>query len=102
MEIEFCKGIKKYIGLMFAKPKICIFEIKNKKYIWHSFFVFYPIFIYFFNRNLKLIEKTILKPFNFYKQKKKAFWAIEIPKIPKLLKNKQKTLKTLKIKLKNK
>jgi len=63
MEIKICKGVDKYIGLMFSKPKICIFNLNNKKYVWHSFFVFYTIAIFFLNKNLKIIEKNKIKTF---------------------------------------
>lgn len=79
MKIKYCKGIKKYFGLMFSKPKICLFELNNKKYVWHSFFVYYPLVILFLNKKAKIIEIAKLKPFGLYKQKKNAFYAIEIP-----------------------
>jgi len=77
--VEECKYISKITGLMFSKKKNLIFDLKNRKEIIHSFFVFFPINLYFLDENFRILEKRILKPFRFYIPKKKAKYLVEIP-----------------------
>ncbi len=69
------------IGLMFSRKKICLFILKKPKRIsLHNWFVFYPLTIYFFNKNKQLIEKKEkFLPFSFYTSKKPAQYVLEIP-----------------------
>jgi len=47
----------------------------------HMWFVFFPIDVLFLNKNKKIIEiKKDFRPFRFYTTKKKARYAIELPK----------------------
>jgi len=72
MEIKVCKNLfSKTKGLMFSKKKNLLFTFSNEKpRVIHMFFVFFPINIYYFNKNKKLTDKvkaypfTILKPRN--------------------------------------
>lgn len=69
----------KIIGLMFSKKRNLLFELNNKKIIIHSFFVFFPIQLYFLDEEFKIIDKVVLNPFWFYFPKVKARYLVEIP-----------------------
>lgn len=77
--------LSKFIGLMFSKQKTLIFKFDKEKLIaLHMFFVFYPIDILFLNKNKTVVDKKEnFRPFTFYKSKKKAMYAIELPAIKK-------------------
>jgi len=83
-ETKFCKGINKYIGLMFSKKikdKALVFDFKSQKVSIHMFFVFFPIDLIFLNENKIVVEiKESLKPFQVYKPKKKVRYLIEVQK----------------------
>lgn len=81
--VKYCKGLSKYVGLMFSRKienKALIFEFKREQIsAIHMFFVFYPIDLIFLNENKKVVEiKENLKPFNFYTPKNKAKYVIEL------------------------
>ena len=69
----------KIIGLMFSKKRNLLFELNNKRITVHSFFVFFPIQLYFLDENFNIVEKKTLKPFRIYFSKAKAKWLVEIP-----------------------
>ncbi len=75
----FSKGL----GLMFRsrKTKNLLFEFgKDVKSFFHSFFVFFPFLIIFLDKNNKVIECRIVKPFqSCIKPKEKYRKVIEIP-----------------------
>ena len=84
IEGKFCSlkrvsGLTKFFGLMLSKKRNLLFELDNKKIIVHSFFVFYPIKLYFLDEKFNVKEKTVLKPFWFYIPKIRAKYLIEIP-----------------------
>ena len=58
-----------------------IFEFWEEKIIsLHMFFVFYPIDVLFLNKNKVVVDKKDnFRPFTFYKSKRKAAYAIELP-----------------------
>mgnify|MGYP001571234577 CR=1 FL=1 len=75
--------LSKFIGLMFSK-KIrvpLIFRFNEEKMIsLHMLFVFYPIDVLFLDKNKIVVDKKEnFKPFTFYKSKKKAMYAVELP-----------------------
>lgn len=94
-------NFSKFIGLMFSKstkignfrdaenPKdfqakqgrALIFKFNKEKAIHlHMLFVFYPIDVLFLDKNKAVIDKKEnFKPFTFYKSRKKAMYAIELP-----------------------
>lgn len=76
-------AFSKSIGLMFSKKKnrALIFRFNEEKTIaLHMLFVFYPIDVLFLNKNKIAVDiKEIFKPFTFYKSRKKAMYAIELP-----------------------
>ncbi len=69
----------KIIGLMLSRKRNLLFDLKNKKRIIHSFFVFFPIQLYFLDEDFKIIEKVVLKPFWVCIPKIKAKFLVEIP-----------------------
>ena len=75
---------KKFRGLMFSKPKNLIFVLdKETRYGAgvHMFFVFFPIDVYWFDKDKNLVDKRIhLKPFQIAIPKKKAKYVVEIVK----------------------
>ena len=76
-------SFSKVIGLMFSKKqnKALIFKFSKKMEIsLHMIFVFYPIDVLFLNENKIVVDvKENFKSFTFYKSKKKATYAIELP-----------------------
>ncbi len=72
----------KCLGLMFSRKQNIVLEFSKEQMIGlHMFFVFYPIDIVFLNKKKKIVEiKRNLKPFRFYKSRKKAKYAVEIQK----------------------
>ena len=99
---KLCDNIlSKFMGLMFSKPEkikdflgpensknflgkqnnALIFKFNKEKTIeLHMLFVFYPIDVLFLNKNKVVVDKKEdFKPFTFYKSKKKAMYAIELP-----------------------
>ena len=67
-------------GLMFSKKRNLMFVFdKEQRISLHMWFVFFPIDVYFLDKNKKVIEiKKNFKPFTFYKSKKKAKYVVEI------------------------
>lgn len=68
-------------GLMFSKKKTLIFVLKKEmKMDLHTFFVFFPINVYYLDAFHKVIEiKEDFKPFSWYKAKKKTKFIVESP-----------------------
>ena len=80
---KHCKNIiQKIKGLMFSKKKTLVFHFnKEQNMSIHMLFVFFPIDLYFLNKNKKVIEiKKNLKPFRLYTSKEKAQYLIETQK----------------------
>ena len=72
--------LSKTKGLMFSKKKILLMVFnKERKISLHGWFVFYPLKIYYLNKEMKVIEKTILRPFSYYSPKNKAYFVLEVP-----------------------
>ena len=81
---KLCNDIlSKFVGLMFSKKrnKALIFKFSEKKLIaLHMLFVFYPIDVLFLDKNKIVVDKKeSFKSFTFYKSKKEAMYAIELP-----------------------
>lgn len=81
-EVKICESFfSKFFGLMFSKKKNLLFVFNKKcKPVIHMFFVFYPIEIYFFDEDKKVLEKIEAKPFRVYKGKFDSKYILEIPK----------------------
>jgi len=81
-EGEYCATFwKKFRGLMFSRPKNLIFVL-DREMRWgaivHMFFVFYPIDVYWLDKNKCVVDKRIhLKPFHIAIPRKKAQYIIE-------------------------
>ena len=58
-----------------------IFRFDEEKIIsLHMFFVFYPIDVLFLDKSRIVVDKKEnFRPFAFYKSKKKAMYAVELP-----------------------
>lgn len=73
----------KFVGLMLSKQqkKALIFRFEKERIIsLHMFFVFYPIDVLFLDKSKIVVDKKeSFKPFTFYKPKKKAMYAVEMP-----------------------
>ena len=73
------------IGLMLSKKRntSLIFGFNKEKIIaLHMLFVFYPIDALFLDKNKIVVDKKEnFRPFTFYKSRKKAMYAIELPNI---------------------
>ena len=81
---ELCDNIlSKFIGLMFSRKKnnALIFKFNREKTIaLHMIFVSYPIDVLFLDKNKVAVDvKENFRPFTFYKSRKKAMYAIELP-----------------------
>ena len=76
-------AFSKFVGLMLStdKNKSLAFKFSKERIIsLHMFFVFYPIDVLFLDKNKIVVDKKEnFKPFRFYKSKKKAMYAIELP-----------------------
>lgn len=84
-----CKGLfSKCLGLMFSRRQNIVLEFSKEQRIGlHMFFVFYPIDAVFLDAEKKIIEiKRNLKPFGFYKSRRKAKYVVEIGKENKKIK----------------
>lgn len=77
-EVIEVRGLNKIKGLMFSKKKNLIFDLNYKKGLVHSFFVFFPIKLYFLDSDFGVLEKKELRPFRIYLPKVKAKWLVEI------------------------
>jgi uncharacterized membrane protein (UPF0127 family) len=73
--------MSKSVGLMFSKKKTLVFYFKKEQLITlHMWFVFYPIDIYYLDKNKVVIEiKKNFKPFMLHTNKKRAQYLIETP-----------------------
>ena len=71
------------MGLMFSRNKnnTLIFSFKDERIIsLHMLFVFYPIDVLFLDKNRIVADKKEnFRPFSFYKSKKMAMYAVEMP-----------------------
>jgi len=74
-----CRSVfRKFIGLMFSKKNNLLFVFDSEKRTsLHMLFVFYPILVLFLDKNRRVIEKKILKPFTFYNPKNPAKYVLE-------------------------
>ncbi len=79
---KICRGISRYIGLMFSLKfkKRWIFEFKKEGiYPVHMLFVFFPIDLIYLDKNKRVVEiKENLKPFSYYKPRNRAIYVIEL------------------------
>ncbi len=79
---KHCKTLlSKSIGLMFSKKKTVVFHFNKEQLIpLHMWFVFYPIDVYYLDKNKIVIEaKKCFKPFMIHINNKRAKYLIETP-----------------------
>ena len=73
----------KFIGLMFSKKRetALVFRFDRETIIaLHMLFVFYPIDVLFLDKKKNVVDKKEnFLPFTFYKSRKKAMYAVELP-----------------------
>ena len=73
----------KFTGLMFSKKRkmALVFKFDKERIIaLHMLFVFYPIDVLFLDKKKIVVDKKEnFLPFSFYRPKKKAMYAIELP-----------------------
>ncbi|MBS3105537.1 DUF192 domain-containing protein [Candidatus Woesearchaeota archaeon] len=83
---SLCNDIfSKFIGLMLSKKnkkKALILKFAGERIIsLHMLFVFYPIDVLFLDKNKIVVDKKEnFKPFRFYKSRKRAMYAVELPR----------------------
>lgn len=82
-DLEYCNSSwKKFRGLMFSRGKNLVFVLdKETRYgaIVHMFFVFFPIDVYWLDKDKKIIDKRInLKPFRVAVPNGKAKYVVEL------------------------
>ena len=83
-DAKLCNDVfSKSVGLMLSadKNKSLAFKFSKERIIsLHMLFVFYPIDVLFLDSNkIAVDKKENFIPFTFYKSKKKAMYAIELP-----------------------
>lgn len=70
-------------GLMFSKRRDLLFDLGKEKWFGafiHTFFVFFPIKVYWLNSLKEIVDYKIVKPFRFGVPKGKARYIVEISK----------------------
>lgn len=82
VSVDECRGIKVAVGFMFnffpRKAKVLVFA-REQKISLHMLFVFFPLQAVFANKNKKVVDVRLLKPFTFYTSPWKAKYVIELP-----------------------
>lgn len=80
IEAETYIGIKNYIGYMFKTKKtkaVLLVSNKKKKIDLHTWFVFFPLNMYFLDENFKVVEIRKAKPFSFIFPENKSKFILE-------------------------
>lgn len=71
---EKCKG------LMFSLPCALLMIFRKPAQIsLHTFFVFFPLRIFYLNEKFCVVEKKDMKPWTYYAPEKKAAYILEVP-----------------------
>jgi len=81
---KLVKGIGAQIGLMFQpnlkKRDTLMLVLPNAKVDIHTWFVFFPIDLFFLDEKFRVIEKASMEPWKIYMPKKKANYLLEANK----------------------
>ena len=82
-DLTYCTTFfSKFCGLMFSRKKNLIFVLNKESIvnsIVHTFFVFYPINIYWLDKNKKIVDYRLnVRPFSVLVPKNKAKYIVEI------------------------
>lgn len=82
INVKICKTLfSKIKGLMFSRKKNLLFIFnKDTKINFHTFFVFFPIYLILLDKNKKILEIKKLYPFTFYFPNIKFRYALELIK----------------------
>lgn len=76
------RGKKKLFGFMFqpskTTPLLFRFSDERARYV-HSFFVFFPFIAVMMDKNNKVVDNRIFKPFEIYRPKKRFTLLLEVP-----------------------
>ena len=75
--VIIAEGLRRYIGLMFRFKmpyEGLLLSMEDTDFI-HSFFVFFPFKAIFLSRELKVVDKCVMKPFTV--KRAKARWVLE-------------------------
>ncbi len=70
-------------GLMFSRKRNLLFDLGEEKGFgaWiHTFFVFFPIKVYWLDSNKEIVDYKVVKPFRFGIPSGKARYIVEISK----------------------
>ena len=62
---------------IFRNNDAMLFKIPNNGII-HTFFMSFPISVIFLDREFRVVDKVILKPFRAYVPRKRYYWMIEL------------------------
>lgn len=81
---KIVRGLWAQIGLMF-KPELkkgdsLLLDLPGRKVDIHTYFVFFPIDLFFLNKKFEVIEKADLDPWKIYYPKKQASYLLEANK----------------------
>ena len=82
LSITLTNHFQKILGLMGKRtPLIAILEYPQPTFVSiHTWFMYYPINLYYLDENYDLIEtKMNLKPFSYYIPGNKARYVVEVP-----------------------
>jgi len=64
---------------MFSPRKNLVFVFPDERIVsLHMFFVFFPINVLYLDSGRRVVEKARLKPFGWYKPKRKAKFVLEL------------------------
>ena len=79
---------------MFSRKKNLLFVFRKEGFVpLHMFFVFYPILVFFIDKDHKLVESAYLRPWQIYSPKHKSKYILEVSTLPPKLLMKFKEIK---------
>lgn len=80
--LEKCDSfLKRFRGLMFSKRRDLLFDLSKEKKLGamiHTFFVFFPIRVYWLNEKKEIVDYKMVKPFRIAVPNGKARYVVEI------------------------
>lgn len=83
-KLERCNSFsKKFRGLMFSYRRNLLFDLGKESWLKafiHTFFVFFPVKVYWLNSNKEIIDYKVVKPFRFGVPSSRARYIVEISK----------------------
>ena len=83
MKVKYCDSMfSKALGFMFSfnPDRILVFRFDEEKIQrLHMIFVFCNLNAFFLDKNKRVVEIAMLRPFSFYTSRKKAKYIVEMP-----------------------